>query len=293
MRGTVRGTGRRFRCSIPPARWRWGRLRPAPPGGRRAAACPQPADPQRDGALERVDADGDAAAVQHGFDPRAEGVAHQLRIGEAVEREPDTGAERAHEAVEDRSGERARADQKPHAARADDRRLGPLGEGLRGTRDVEDHLDLHPVAGVRAQIGAGCERLDHRQADAPARSLVVDGALHGPHAEVAHDHLELAAKDADLHLHRADAARIGVQHDVVAGLADSRLDVVEGVPEGDGLRQAGERLPHEDDVLRAAGKRQLHVALLGHGPLRAFCLRGVAWRRWRAPAYRQLSDSSR
>ncbi len=123
---------------------------------------------------------------------------------------------------------------------------------LRGDR--ESHHDLDSAELVCAQLPGGRQRLDHDEADAAPRVGIVDRARADAGPVVPYEHLELARVERDLDVHRTIAAAIGVRDDVVGGLADGRLDVLERPPQIDRVTKTSEHLADERDVLRPCGE---------------------------------------
>lgn len=82
--------------------------------------------------------------------------------------------------------------------------------------------------------------------------LVVDGAGPDADAMVADDHLQLAAVERDLHVHRSLAATVGVQHHVVDRFAHGGFDVLDGATEVEALVEAAEHVADHHHVLRPA-----------------------------------------
>src|SRR6185295_7675073 len=81
------------------------------------------------------------------------------------------------------------------------------------------------------------------------------------HAVVADDHLELAGPDAQVNVHRALLALVGMHHDVVAGLAHGRVDVEQPCfPEPEHVHNPGQRPPDQGHVLGSAGQHQTKLA---------------------------------
>jgi hypothetical protein len=71
-------------------------------------------------------------------------------------------------------------------------------------------------------------------------------------AVISHDHLELPWEQRNVDLERSVAVSVGVHNDVVAGLADRDLDVIERAGELDHLGESGEHRAYQGDVLSAA-----------------------------------------
>ena len=107
------------------------------------------------------------------------------------------------------------------------------------------------------------QRLDEGQPD-PLHARVGLGWVGlDAQALVAHHHVELVLAGADVHLERALVTVVGVQHDVVAGLAHGGLDVrQQSRLQPHRVGDAGECLPHDGDVLGAIGQHDAHVGRL-------------------------------
>ena len=197
-------------------------------------------------------------------DPSGQGIDDQLHVGEPVDREPRASGETRDHTVEHRRAQRRRRDRDLERVGVDDARAVVRGvrrqsAQLRLGRDVEAHRDLQARPGVRPQLAARCQRLDHGQADAATRVAVVDGPRADADAVVAHHDLELAPGDRDVDLHRAVAAAVRVHDNVVGRLAHGGLDVLDGPAEIEAVAEAGKHVADQHDVLRSADQRHSHV----------------------------------
>ena len=120
------------------------------------------------------------------------------------------------------------------------------------------HADFGPPLDPAADLEAGGERRDQRQADPQARAVDA-GARADPAAEVPHRDGQAVAVGHRVDFQQAGLAlRVGVDDDVHAGLGDDGLQIGgRSVVHPDPLRQPGDRVAHHGDVLRLRGKRHL------------------------------------
>ena len=183
-------------------------------------------------------------------------VAEQHRVGEAVDGDRAAGGEGAQGAAEDRADQVGVADSQ----------LGLLGGGRRAglltvlprllatSPQRQVHADLGAAVDAALDLEAAGEGGDQGQADPQAGPVDV-GARPDPHPEVADDDGEalLAGDRLDLEQTRLIGG-VGVDDDVHAGLGDDRLQVGDArFVHPDPLRQAGEGVADDSDVLRSGG----------------------------------------
>src|SRR5262245_3556270 len=136
--------------------------------------------------------------------------------------------------------------------------------GLRWTAvQAEAHSDLGAVAGSAQKLHPFGEGLDEGEPEPLELRLRGWPVGTNAHALVRDDDLEAGLSDPQANIHRTVRVGVGVDDDVVAGLAHRGVDVEQPrLAETEYPQSAAERLPHHRDI---GGSRREHQSKLRCG----------------------------